>query len=109
MTMIGLLVLGSGLVLMAASSFPEVSHRIRGLFYGWFMAGLGALIMAVGTVPLFQGLPIWNPVLRNTFGWTTGQMSWAFAVTRIEGGLFGPMEGLLITSTTIISYYINTI
>ena len=96
MPTIGLLVVGSGLFLLAMGSLPEVSHRVRGMFYGWLMAGLGALIMAVGTVPLFQGLPIWNPVLRNAFGWSTGQMSWAFAVTRIEGGLFGPLEGLLI-------------
>ncbi len=52
--------------------------------------------MALGTVPLFQGLPVWNPVLRNSFGWTAGQMSWAFGVTRIEGGLLGPLEGMLI-------------
>ena len=52
--------------------------------------------MALGTVPLFQGLPVWNPVLRNSFGWTAGQMSWAFGVTRIEGGLLGPLEGILI-------------
>ena len=52
--------------------------------------------MALGTVPLFQGMPVWNPVLRNAFGWTAGQMSWAFAVTRIEGGILGPLEGILI-------------
>ena len=52
--------------------------------------------MAIGTVPLFQGLPVWNPVLRSTFGWSASQMSWAFAMTRIEGGLLGPVEGLLV-------------
>ncbi len=96
MAMTGLFVLGTGLFLLTAAGYPAVSRKMRGLFYGWLMAGLGALIMAVGTVPLFQGLPVWNPVLRNAFGWTTGQMSWAFAVTRLEGGLFGPVEGLLI-------------
>ena len=35
-------------------------------------------------------------MLRNTFDWTTVQLSWAFAVTRIEGGLLGPLEGLLV-------------
>ena len=96
MTFTGLFILGSGFFLMAAASTPEVVRRVRGLFYGWLMAGLGATIMALGTVPLFQGLPVWNPVLRNAFGWSAGQMSWAFAVTRIEGGLLGPLEGLLI-------------
>ena len=96
MTFTGLFILGSGIFLMAAVSTPEVVRRMRGMFYGWFMAGIGATIMALGTVPLFQGLPVWNPVLRNAFGWSAGQMSWAFAVTRIEGGLLGPVEGLLI-------------
>jgi MFS family permease len=66
------------------------------VFYGWWLAGVGALVMALGTVPLFQGLPVWNPVIRNAFGWSAGQMSWAFAMTRLEGGLLGPVEGLLI-------------
>ncbi|MQF69243.1 MFS transporter [SAR202 cluster bacterium AD-804-J14_MRT_500m] len=66
------------------------------MFYGWWLAIAGAGIMALGTVPMFQGLPLWNPILRNSFGWTASQMSWAFAVTRIEGGLLGPVEGFLI-------------
>ena len=96
MTSTGLLILAAGFLLMTVASVPEASRRIRGLFYGWFLAGLGALILALGTVPLFGGLPIWNPVLRNAFGWTPGQMSWAFAFTQIEGGFLGPVVGLLI-------------
>ena len=96
MTFTGLLILGSGVFLMTLGSVPEVSRRVRGMFYGWVMAGLGALITALGAVPLFSGLPVFNPVLRNVFGWNAGQMSWAFAVTRVEGGLLGPLEGLLI-------------
>ena len=96
MTSTGLLILASGFLLMAVGSLPEVSRRMRGTFYGWFMAGLGGLIMAVGTAPLSLGLPIWTPVLRNTFGWTAGQISLASALTRVEGGLMGPVEGLLV-------------
>ncbi len=78
------------------SDLTRSATRLRGLFYGWRMAALGGLIMGMGTVPLFQGLPVWNPVLRNSFGWSAGQMSWAFAATRIEGGLLGPLEGMLV-------------
>ena len=92
----GLLILASGFLLMAVASVPEVGRRMQGMFRGWFMAGLGGLIMAVGTVPLWGGLPIWNPVLRNAFGWSAGQMSWAFAITQVEGGFLGPLEGILI-------------
>ena len=71
-------------------------RRKHDVFYGWWLGIAGAGVMALGTVPMFQGLPLWNPVLRNSFGWTASQMSWAFAVTRIEGGLLGPVEGFLI-------------
>jgi MFS family permease len=96
MTSIGLLILVSGFVLMAIASIPEVGRRARGMFPGWFLAGLGALIAALGDTPFYWGLSIWNPVLRNAFGWTAGQMSWAFAMTQVEGGFLGPVEGLLV-------------
>ena len=70
--------------------------RVRGLYYGWWLAGLGALIMAVGPVPLFSGMTVWNPVLRARMMWSKDQLVWAFALGRIEGGLFGPLEGWLV-------------
>ena len=79
-----------------ASGVPEVVRRVKGRYFGWVMVGLGAVILALGSAPLWGGLPVWSPVLRNQFGWTTVQLSWAFAVTRMEGGLLGPLEGLLI-------------
>lgn len=80
---------------MVIARVTGTTSRVRGMFYGWFMAGLGALIMALGCVPLWGGLPIWNPVLRNTFGWTAGQMSWGHAVTQAESGFLGPVVGVL--------------
>ena len=96
MTSTGLLILASGVCLVAMGSIPEIRRRVREMFYGWVLAGIGALVMALGIAPIFNGLPVWNPVLRNTFGWTAGQMSWAFAIAEFEGGVFGPVGGLLI-------------
>ena len=70
--------------------------RVRGLYYGWWLAVLGAVIMAVGPVPLFSGMTVWNPVLRARMMWSKDQLVWAFALGRIEGGLFGPLEGWLV-------------
>ena len=95
MTSAGLLILASGFLLMAVAGAPEVTGRMRGMFYGWFMASLGALLMALASAPLFYGVPVWNPVLRNAFGWTPGQMSWAFAIAQVEG-FYSPVVGLLI-------------
>ena len=74
----------------------SLQKRLRGVFHGWWMSGLAAIIMALGNVPLFQGTAVLNPVLRGRFGWTPDQLQWAFAFTRIEGGIMGPVEGLLV-------------
>ena len=68
---------------------------LRSVHYGWWMVGLTALVMAVAGM-LYQSLSVWNPVLRGHFGWTPGQMSWALAFMRMEGGLLGPVEGILV-------------
>ena len=70
--------------------------RVKGVFYGWWLVGLTSLVMATATVPILQGMSVWNPVLRSHFGWTPGQMSWALAFMRLEGGLLGPIEGVLV-------------
>ena len=65
------------------------------MFYGWFIAALGALIIALGSAPVFYGLPVWNPVLRNAFGWSAAQMSGAYAFTQVQEGFLGPVAGFL--------------
>lgn len=74
----------------------ELAHPIRlarGMFYGWWLAVIGAVIMVIGTVPLFQALSLWLPVLSQNFGWTPLQLSWAFTLTRVEGTVMGPIAG----------------
>ena len=71
-------------------------RKVRGVFYGWRMSVLTGFIMALGSVPVYQGMAVWNPVLRGRFGWTPDQLQWAFAFTRAEGGLLGPLEGILV-------------
>ncbi len=74
------------------SSRPSSS----GLFYGWWLAGIAALVMILGTVPLFQGMTAWFVVLENQFGWSRTQLSGAFSLTRVEGSIMGPIGGYLI-------------
>jgi MFS family permease len=74
----------------------ELAHPVRlarGVFYGWWLAVIGAVIMVIGTVPLFQALSLWLPVLSQSFGWTPFQLSWAFTLTRVEGTVMGPIAG----------------
>ncbi len=82
--------------MIRTSALAGTLGRVRGVYYGWWLAALGALIMAVGPVPLFSGMTVWNPVLRARMMWSKEQLVWAFALGRIEGGLFGPLEGWLV-------------
>jgi len=52
--------------------------------------------MSMASSSFYQGTTVWNPVLESHFGWSRGKMSWAFAFARAEGGLVGPLEGILV-------------
>ena len=77
------------------TSVPSLG-KARGVFYGWWLAGIAALVMVMGTVPLFQGMPIWFVVLERNFQWNRAQLSLAFSFTRVEGSVMGPVAGYLI-------------
>ena len=97
MTLAGLLVLSSGFFLMSLAVAPEVNRRVRrGIFYGWWLTGIAAVIMVIGTVPLFQGMPAWFVVLERNFPWSRTQLSLAFSLTRVEGSIMGPVAGYMI-------------
>ena len=71
-------------------------NKLQGIFYGWFLVGVSAFILAIGTVPLFQGMSVWFVVLKGEFGWSSTQLSLAFSLTRVEGSIMGPISGYLI-------------
>ena len=69
--------------------------RFRGVFYGWWLVAIAALIIALGSVPLFYALGIWAVALEHDFQWTRTQLFFAFVFTRIEGSVMGPLGGYL--------------
>ena len=73
----------------------DAPSKLRGVFYGWWLVGISGLIMTIATVPLFHAMQIWAVALEQQFGWTRTQLSWALTLTRIEGGIMGPIEGYL--------------
>ena len=51
--------------------------------------------MVIATGPLFHAMSVWAVVMERQFGWSRGQLGWALTLTRIEGGIMGPLEGYL--------------
>ena len=67
----------------------------RRVFYGWWLVFISGSVMVISTTPMFHAMGLWFVALENTFGWTRTQLSLAFAFTRVEGGILGPIEGYL--------------
>lgn len=57
---------------------------------------MGGILHSVSSVPLFHAMGLWFVALESAFGWNRAQMSLAFSLTRIEGGIMGPIEGYLV-------------
>ena len=72
-----------------------MSTRLRGVPYCWWLVPLTGFIKVLTSAPLFHAMAIWTVALESHFGWSRTQLSMAFALTRIEGGVMGPIEGYL--------------
>ncbi len=67
----------------------------RKVFYGWWLALVAGSVMVISTTPMFHAMGLWFVAMENAFGWSRTQLSLAFAFTRVEGGILGPIEGYL--------------
>jgi MFS family permease len=65
------------------------------VFYGWRLVAITVLVLAAVVGPIFQGLGTFFVALERQFGWSRTLLSGAFALSRAEGALLGPLEGLL--------------
>ena len=82
---------------MNQERIPASGSRPRQrIFYGWWLTGVAAFVMVIGTVPIFQGMTAWFVVLEREFGWSRAQLSLAFSLTRAEGTIMGPVAGYLV-------------
>ena len=66
------------------------------IFYGWWIVAAGAASMALGGGLFFNGFGFFFEPIRQYFGWSRTLLSGAYALTRVESGFFGPLEGYLI-------------
>lgn len=66
------------------------------IFYGWLIVGgCFSLQMLVGSL-MIHSFTAYFPLLQTQFGWSRSVLSGAFALSRAESGLLGPLQGWLI-------------
>lgn len=71
----------------------ELKERV---FYGWWIVAGASTVMALSAGVNFYGISAFFVPLSEEFGWKRSVLSGVFSLSRLEGGLFGPVEGFLI-------------
>ena len=70
--------------------------RPRQMFYGWYIVGAGMLINMLMGGLIMHAFGFYAAALKSEFGWSATLFGVAFAVTRVESGLLGPIQGWMI-------------
>jgi MFS family permease len=66
------------------------------MYFGWYTVLAGAIIACWGYGSWYYGMSALFTPLIAEYGWTRAQLSAAFSMRSIEGGLEGPIGGMLI-------------
>ena len=66
------------------------------IFYGWWIVIAAALINMYGAGVWFYGFPIFYKALLDEFGWSAAAGAAIISLSRLEGGLEGPVVGWLV-------------
>ena len=67
-----------------------------GIFFGWWVLGLCALINAVGAGITYHSFTVFFLPLKRDLGVSSAAISLLFGAARLEGGFEGPVVGYLI-------------
>ncbi len=71
--------------------------RPRGtVFYGWWIVSAASGVQWLAAVLWMQSYGVYMVFLLEDFGWSKALVAGAFALTRIESGILGPLQGWLV-------------
>ena len=71
------------------------SSRLR-IFYGWRIVSASFIAWALYGGFYFYGFSAFFMSLVNEFGWSRAALSGVFSLSRLEGGVLGPVGGFLV-------------
>jgi MFS family permease len=77
-------------------SFKALLEKSRGLYYGWRMIAVSAVIRSLGAGVHLYGFTVFFLPLKADLGLSSAATSLAFSLARAEGTVVGPVVGYLI-------------
>ncbi|MEM6707750.1 MAG: MFS transporter [Pseudomonadota bacterium] len=66
------------------------------IYRGWWLVLTSANVQLLGSLLWMQSYGAYLVLLNDEFGWSPIVFSWAFALTRLESGILGPLQGWLV-------------
>lgn len=82
-----------------ASLIARIDHALRPsgrVFHGWWLVAGAAGIQLLSGLLFMHSVGAYVVALQREFGWSSTLISAAFALTRAESGLLGPVQGYLV-------------
>ena len=73
----------------------NLKTRMDGMYYGWRMVAIGAIISCVGSVQT-ASLSVFFLPLQRELALSRAQLSFVFSLTRLEGSIESPIVGWMI-------------
>ena len=80
---------------MGNVGISRLRAQSRTTFYGWRIVAAGFLVNAFGVGTFFYGFSTFFNPLITEFGWSRTLLSGVFSLSRLEGGIEGPIAGWL--------------
>ncbi len=77
-------------------SIDRVLRPTGRVFYGWWIVASGAGILWLSALLWMHSYGAYVVLLQAEFGWSKTVLGLAFAMTRIESGILGPLQGWLV-------------
>ena len=78
------------------SSLDEMLRPSGRLFYGWWIVASSSGLHWLAATLFMQSYGPYLVMLQGEFGWSKTLLAGAFALTRIESGILGPLQGWLV-------------
>ena len=74
----------------------HIRSRTENVFYGWWVVAAGAFLYFLGIGSVFYGFSAFFNPMVDEFRWSRAITSGAYSLSRLEGGIEGPIIGPLI-------------
>ena len=65
----------------------------RSVYYGWWLLAGSVVAMALGSGVSFWAFGLYVEPFEDDFGWSRAEVSFAFSIALLSGGVAGPLIG----------------